>query len=79
MKTFVWLMSENVLHMFSTRSFMVPCLMFKSLSHFYFIFVHDVKVCCSFIDLYAAVQFSQHYLLKGLFLPILPSFLLCQR
>ena len=40
--------------------------MFKSLSHFEFIFVHGVKVCSSIIDLYAAVQLSQHHLLKRL-------------
>uniref|UniRef100_A0A8D1GPJ0 Uncharacterized protein n=1 Tax=Sus scrofa TaxID=9823 RepID=A0A8D1GPJ0_PIG len=57
-KTFVWLMSENVLPMFSSRSFMVPYLMFKSLRHFVFIFVHGVRVCSSFIDLHAAVQCS---------------------
>ena len=32
-KTFVQMMSENVLPMFSTRNFMMSCLMFKSLSH----------------------------------------------
>ena len=36
-KIFVLLMSENVLLMFSSKSFMVSCLMFKSLSHFEFI------------------------------------------
>ena len=55
-KTFVRLMLENVLPMFSSRSFMVSCLMFKPLSHFEFIFVHGVSVCSSFIDLHAAVQ-----------------------
>ena len=38
-------MSENVLPMFSSRSFMVSCLMFKSLSHFEFIFVYGVREC----------------------------------
>ena len=38
--------------------FMMSCLIFKSLSHFEFIFVHGVRVCSSFIDLHAAVQFS---------------------
>ena len=38
--------------------------MFKSLSHFEFIFVHGVRVCSNFIDLHAAVQLSQHHLLK---------------
>jgi len=65
-KTFVRLMSENILPMFSSRSFMVSSLMFKSSSHFEFIFVHGVRICSSFIDLHAAVQFSQHPLLKRL-------------
>ena len=38
--------------------------MFKSLSHFEFIFVHGVRVCSNFIDLDPALQLSQHYLLK---------------
>ena len=45
---------------------MVSCLVFQSLSHFEFIFMYDVKVCSSFIDLHAAVQLSQHHLLKML-------------
>ena len=48
-------MSEQVLAMFSSRSFMASCLMFKSLSHFEFIFGHDVRVCSNFFDLHAAV------------------------
>ena len=60
------LMSENVLPMFSSRSLMVSYLMFKSLSHFEFIFVHGVRGCSTFIDLHATVQFSQHHLLKRL-------------
>ena len=39
-KTFVRLMSENVLPMFSSRSLIVAYLIFKSLSHFEFIFLH---------------------------------------
>ena len=42
-KPFVQVMSENVLPMISS-SFMVSCLVFKSLSHVEFIFVYDVKV-----------------------------------
>ena len=45
---------------------MVSCLMFKSLSQFEFIFVHGVRVCSNVIDLHAAVQLSQHHLLKRL-------------
>ena len=60
-------MSENVLPMFSSRSLMVTCLIFTSLNHFEFIFVHGVRVCSNFIDLHAAVQLSQHHWLKRLF------------
>uniref|UniRef100_A0A8D1H8D3 Uncharacterized protein n=1 Tax=Sus scrofa TaxID=9823 RepID=A0A8D1H8D3_PIG len=64
-KTFVRLMSENVLPMFfSSRSLMVSCLTFKSLNNFEFIFVHGVRVCSSFTDLHAAVQFFQHHVLR---------------
>ena len=52
------LLSESVLPMFSSRSLMVSCLTFKSLSHFEFISVPGVRVFSSFIDLHAAVQFS---------------------
>ena len=38
-------MSENVLLMFSSRSFMVSGLMFKFLGHFEFIFVYGERVC----------------------------------
>ena len=46
---------QNVLPMFSSRSFIVSCLMLKSLSHFEFISIHGVKVCSNFIDLHATV------------------------
>ena len=45
---------------------MVSRLMFKPLRHFEFIFVHGVRVCSSFTNLQAALQFSQHHLLKRL-------------
>ena len=64
-------MSENVLPMFPSRSFVVSCLIFSSLNHFEFIFVYGVKECSTFIDLLEAVQISQYYLLKTL------SFLHC--
>jgi len=62
--------SENALPMLS-KSFMVSCLIFKSLSHFEFIFVYGVRVSSHFIILHAAVHLSQHHLLKRL------SFLHC--
>ena len=65
-KTCVQLMSENVWPMFSS-SFMVSCLMFKSLSYFEFIFAHGVSVCSGVLDLHTAgVQVSQYHLLKRL-------------
>jgi len=75
-KTFVWLMSENVLTVFSTRHFIVSCLRFKSLSHFEFIFVYGVRLCSGFTDLHAALQFSQYHLLKRVSFPILFYFIL---
>ena len=63
-KIFMRLRSESVLPMFSSRSLMASCLIFKSFSHFEFILVHGVRGCSSFIDLHAAVQVSQHRLLN---------------
>ena len=59
-------MSENVLPMFSSRSFIVSDLTFRSLIHFEFIFVYGVRKCSSFILLQVVDQFSQHHLLKRL-------------
>ena len=60
-------MSERVLPMLSSRSFIVSDLTFRSLIHFEFIFVYDVRKCSSFILLLQVVdQFSQHHLLKRL-------------
>ena len=59
-------MSEIVLPMFSSRSFIVSGLTFRSLIHFEFIFVYGVRKCCSFILLQVVDQFSQHHLLKRL-------------
>ena len=42
-------MLESVLPMFSSRSFIVSGLTFKSLIHFEFIFVYGVRKCSSFI------------------------------
>ena len=42
-------MSESVLPMFSSRSFIVSGGMFRSLIHFEFIFVYGVRKCSSFI------------------------------
>ena len=66
-KTLVQFMSENVSPMLSSSHFIVLWLVFKSLSNFEFIFVHDIKLYSNLIDLDAAVQLSQHHLLKRLF------------
>ena len=50
--------------MFSSESFIVSSLMFKSLIYFEFIFVYGVRECSNIILLHVAVQFSQHRLLK---------------
>ena len=42
-------MSESVLPMFSSRSFIVSGLTFRSLIHFEFISVYGDRKCCSFI------------------------------
>ena len=57
--------------MFSSQSFIVSGLTFKSLIHFGLLLCHDVRKCSSFIILHVAIQFSQHRLLKKL------SFLRC--
>ena len=64
-------MLESVLPIFSSRSFIVSGLIFRSLIYFEFIFVYGVRKCSSFILLQVVDQFSQHHLLKRL------SFLHC--
>ena len=62
----LWFMSESVLPMFSSKSFIVSGLTFRFLIHFEFIFVCGVKKYSSFIFLQVVDQFSQHHLLKRL-------------
>ena len=59
-------MSESVLPMFSSRSFIASGLTFRSLIHFEFIFVYGVSKYSSFILLQVVDQFSQHHLFKRL-------------
>ena len=72
-------MSENVLHMFSSRILVVSYLMFRSLSHFPFISLYGERVCSNIIDLHVVAQLSQHHLLKKLFPLHILALLLCQR
>ena len=62
-------MSESVLPMLSSRSFIVSGHTFRSLIHFEFIFVYGVRKCFSFIVTQVVEQFSQRHLLKRLSLP----------
>ena len=61
-------MSDIFLPMFSSWTFMVLRLIFKSFIHLEFIFVYGVSWWSSFIFLHVAFQISQHHLLKKLFL-----------
>jgi len=77
-KTLVQSMSEDVLPMLSSRSFIVSCLIFKSLSHFELILVYGMRVCSNFIDLPSAVQLFQYCFLKRMSFPFVCSCLLCR-
>ena len=60
---------SSVLPMFSSKTFIVSGLTFRSLIHFECIFVYGVRKCSNFTHLQVAVQFSQPHLLKRLSLP----------
>ena len=60
--------SEIFLPMFSSRTFMVSWLIFKSFIHLEFIFVYGVSGWSSDTFLHVAVLISQHHLLKRPFL-----------
>ena len=63
-------MSKNVLPMFSSRHFMMSCLIFKALSSFEFIFVYGVRECFNFNDLYEAEAFPTPLAEKNVFSPL---------
>ena len=60
--------SEILLPMFSSRTFMVSKLIFKSFIYFEFILVHGVSWWLVSFLLHVSVQFSQQHLLKRPFL-----------
>ena len=68
MKILLHGISKILLSMFSSRTFMVSQLTFKSFVYFEFILVYGVRWWFSFTFLHVPVQFSQHHLLKRLFL-----------
>ena len=51
---------------FSSKSFIGPVLIFKSLVHFEFVSVYDVRECSNFLIIPVAVEFFYHHLLKRL-------------
>ena len=51
-------MSKSILPKFSSKSFIVSGITFRSLIYFEFIFVYGIKECSNFILLHVAVQFS---------------------
>ena len=71
-----WLIEDRVViyvrecfaYVFSSRSFIVFGLTFRSLIHFEFIFVYGVRKCSHFILLQGVNQFSQHHLKRLSFL-----------
>ena len=69
-------MPKSILPMFSSRSFMVSGLTFKSLIHFEFIFVYGVRKCPNYILLHIAVLFPAPLIEEAIFAPlcILASF-----
>ena len=72
-------MSKSAQPMFSSKSFIVSGLTFRSLIHFEFIFVYGVRECSNFILLHVAVQFSPAPLIEeAVFAPlyILASFVI---
>ena len=62
----IWFMSSSVRPVFSSKSFIVSGLTFRSLIHFEFIFVYDVRKYSNFVLFHVTVQLSQHHLLKRL-------------
>ena len=72
-------MPEHILAMFSSRSFMIPGLKFKSLIHFEFIFVYGVRKWLKFHSFSRCCPVSQHHWLKRLPFSIICSCIFCFR
>ena len=68
----------SVLPMFSSNSFIVSGLTYRSLFHYEFIFVHGVRKCSNFILLHVAVQFPSTTYWRGYLCSTVYSCLLCQ-
>ena len=71
-------MSESVLLILSSRSFMVSGLTFRCLIHFEFIFVYIARKCSSFILLQVVDQFSSTTCQRDCLFSVVYACLLCQ-
>ena len=60
---------QSVLPEFSSKSFILSGITFRSLIHFEFIFVNGIRYVSNFILFHVGIQFSQHHLLKRLSFP----------
>ena len=72
-------MSLSILPMFSSKSFKVSGLTFRSLIHFGFIFLYGVRQFSNFILLHVAVLFFWHQLLKRVSFSTVYSCFFCHR
>ena len=72
--------SKRVLPMFSSKSFMVSGITFRSVIYFELVFVYGVKECSSFTSLRVAVQFSEHHFPRRLiFSPLYSVTFFCHK
>ena len=69
----LWFMSERVWPMFSSKSFIVSGLKYRSLIHLEFTFVYGVRECSNFI-LFHVAPLSEQAVLSPLY--ILASFVI---
>ena len=78
-KTLLWFMSKNIFLIFSSRSFMVSCLIFKLVSNFEFISVYGVSECLTSLIYMWLSSFSNTTCWKDCLLSIVYSCLFCCR
>ena len=75
-KRYWCILGQSVPCLFSSRSFIVSCLTFRSLIYFGFIFVYGVRDCSNFILLHVAFSFTSiAYLGDCLFFIVYSCFL----
>ena len=77
-KILIWVVAGNVLLLFSSRSFMVSRLPFKSLNHFEFVFMHGMSVLPLGIYMWLS-KFPNTICSRAYLLSIVYSYLICPR